>query len=405
MDGRRVRKVIVVGAGIAGPVLGMWLRRLGLEVVVAEARADAALGEGAFLGVAPNGMSALDALGVAALVAERGHACDALHFANGKGRDVGAIDRRGDRARFGWPLTMIRRDKLHEVLAAEAVRRGVEIRWGERLVSIDRTRPDRVRARFAGGGELEGDVLVGCDGLRSRVREELLPSAPAPSFAGLWDYGGFCAGPALPFAPGVNQMVFGERAFFGAFTTPSGETWWFHNGPPEDDEDGAPLSGAAPDDRARARLLALHANDPPWIGELIRATPRILGAWPIHELRAMPRWTEGRVCLIGDAAHAMSPSAGQGASLAMEDAMELARCLRDVDEPARAFEIFEALRRPRVDAIFEHARRNGSGKAPTSRLAAAFRDRMLPLFLRLGGSAQTRSYAYRIDWDARVAAA
>jgi 2-polyprenyl-6-methoxyphenol hydroxylase-like FAD-dependent oxidoreductase len=116
----------------------------------------------------------------------------------------------------------------------------------------------------------------------------------------------------------------------------------------------------------------------------------------------MPRWWSGRVCLLGDAAHAMSPSAGQGASLAIEDAQMLVQCLRDAPDPARAFALFERLRRPRVDAMFAAARRNGSGKAP-SPAGAWIRDRLLPLFVPLAGRAQSRSYAYRLDWEQRLA--
>jgi 2-polyprenyl-6-methoxyphenol hydroxylase-like FAD-dependent oxidoreductase len=149
----------------------------------------------------------------------------------------------------------------------------------------------------------------------------------------------------------------------------------------------------------RARLLGLHREDAPWIAELIAATPEVLGAWPIYELPPMPRWSDGRVCLIGDAAHAMSPSAGQGAALAMEDAMVVAQCLRDIDDPAQALASYEQRRRARVGAIFEHARRNGSGKAVSGAVSEWLRDRLLPFFLRLGEGAQSRSYGFRIDWE------
>jgi 2-polyprenyl-6-methoxyphenol hydroxylase-like FAD-dependent oxidoreductase len=155
----------------------------------------------------------------------------------------------------------------------------------------------------------------------------------------------------------------------------------------------------------RERLLELHREDPRWIADVIRATPDILGAWPIYDLCAMPRWSDGRTCLVGDAAHAMSPNAGQGASLAMEDAMVLAQCLRDVADPARAFRTFERRRRARVDAIFRHARRNGSGKAMGNSFSEWIRDRLLPVFLRLGAAAQSRSYAHEIAWQERVAPA
>lgn len=388
MSGER-HKAIIVGAGIGGPVLGLCLQRLGMEVVLTEAREAVASTEGAFLGVAPNGMNALAELGLASAVAAVGHPCTGFEFRNRSDRAIGAIDRSADVAQFGWPLTMVRRGDLHAVLARAAEERGLPIRFGKRLVAIDVSRPEWVTARFADGSEERGDILIGADGLRSTVRALAMPEAPAPSLTGLLDFGGFARVQGLPFAPGVNEMVFGRRAFFGAFTTPSGETWWFHNGPP-------PPPGDAAD--VRARMLALHTEDPTWIRDVIEATPTVLGPWPIHELRAMKRWSRGRVCLIGDAAHAMSPSAGQGASLAFEDAMVLAKCLRDGTDPAAAFVAFERERRPRVDAIFRAAQRNGSGKATSNAMSEWFRDRMLPFFLRMGAKGQTESYAFRVAW-------
>jgi FAD-dependent urate hydroxylase len=376
------RTAIIVGAGIAGPLLAMWLQRLGVRALVAEARESAALAEGAFLGVAPNGMNALAPLGLAEKVLSIGHACSAFQFANARGRVIGAIDRSRDRASFEWPLTMVRRAELHALLAEEAQRRGVEIRYGSRLASLKQTERN-VIAGFLDGTTLDADFLVGCDGLRSATRSLILPDAPKPAFSGLLDFGGFARAENLPFPPGINTMVFGSRAFFGAFTTPTGEAWWFHNGPPD------------------VPMLELHRDDPPWIAELIRATPKVLGPWRLHDLPAMPRWSKGRVVLLGDAAHAMSPSAGQGASLAMEDAMVLTACLRDSQDVPSAFVNFEKLRRPRVDAIFKAARRNSSGKAPTP-LTGWFRDRLLPVFLKVGAKQQDSAYAFRVDWDART---
>lgn len=381
-------KALIVGAGIAGPVLALWLRRIGFEVVVTEARPSPALAEGAFLGVAPNGMRVLDTLGVADAVAQLGHPCRAFSFSNAAGRTIGSIDRSGDERAFGWPLTMIRRADLHTALTAIVERQGIPIHFGHELTGVEQSATG-LEARFANGARLEADLLVGCDGLRSKTRTACFPDCPRPELTGLVDLGGFARVSRLPFRPQVNQMVFGKRAFFGAFTTPEGETWWFPNGPP----------GEAP---THARLLELHRDDPPWILELVAATPHVLGPWPIHELGRVPAWTRGRVALLGDAAHAMSPSAGQGASLAMEDAMELARCLRDAPDVPTAFRAFEKLRRPRVDRIFREAQRQSNRKAPGP-IAAWFRDRLLPLFVRFGAAAQTEAYSFRIDWEQRAA--
>ncbi|WP_437995101.1 NAD(P)/FAD-dependent oxidoreductase [Sorangium sp. So ce185] len=398
MTKRGVRRAIVIGGGIAGPVLGMFLRRIGVEVTIFEAREAPAEQEGAFLGIAPNGMNVLSELGLAGAVEALGAPCAGLRFENARGRRVGVIDQREAPRRFGAALVMIRRGALHGALAEEAARRGVAIRYGARLEDVDASDPREVVARFSGGGEARGDVLIGCDGFRSRTRARALPGAPEPRYTGLIDFGGFARCPGAPIEPGWNVMVFGRRAFFGAFAAPGGEVWWFHNsGEP------APAHGdAAPPESLRERILALHQGDPGWIADVVRATPEVLGPWSLHDILTMPRWHAGRVCLIGDAAHAATPHAGQGASLAMEDGMLLARCLRDEPDPEQAFAAFERLRRPRVEAIVRQARRNGSRKAVSGPVAEWLRDRALPLFLRIGAAAQQRAYAYRIDWEERV---
>src|SRR5687767_14624608 len=100
MTTQTIRRVLIIGAGVGGPVLGMWLRRLGIDVAIAEARPEPSLGEGAFLGVAPNGMHVLDELGIAAAIAGRGVPCAAFRFRNAADRAIGFIDRRQDAERY-----------------------------------------------------------------------------------------------------------------------------------------------------------------------------------------------------------------------------------------------------------------------------------------------------------------
>ncbi len=378
-----MKSALIVGCGIAGPVLGMFLRRIGMDVVVCEARARDDAG-GAFLGVAPNGMNVLAELEVARAVEAIGVPCHGFEFQNARGDRVGGIDRADDAARFGARLVMVRRADLHRTLTRAAIERGVEARFGRRLVEIESS-DTGVRASFADGSEERADVLLGCDGIRSRTRQLVLPDSPAPGDSGLVDVAGFARWPDAPLEVGLNVMVFGRRAFFGAFKTPSGEIWWFHN------------SDAS--EPTREALLALHAGDPRWITDLIGATPQLLGPYALHDILSMPRWYRGRVCLVGDAAHATTPSAGQGASMALEDAIVLARALRDHRAPEQAFAAFERARRARVEEVVTRSRQTGNRKVPGP-LGAWVRDLALPLFLRMGAKAQARQYAHRIAWDA-----
>ena len=133
---QRARRALIIGGGIAGPVCALWLRRIGIEVQLAEQRAASAAGGGAFLGLAPNGMAVLAALGLGDEIARRGHACSAFTFHNRSGAPIGSIDRAADAARFGAALTMLRRGDLNAVLLDAARAAGVQIHTGRRLRSL-----------------------------------------------------------------------------------------------------------------------------------------------------------------------------------------------------------------------------------------------------------------------------
>jgi 2-polyprenyl-6-methoxyphenol hydroxylase-like FAD-dependent oxidoreductase len=395
---RNIGRAVIVGCGIAGPALGMFLRRVGIEAVVCERRPSDAVDEGLFLGVAPNGMNVLSELDVHRGVEAVSVPCRGFEFQNAHGRVIGTINREHDETRFGAGLQMVRRGDLHGVLTAAAREHGVQVQFGRALVAIDQTNSSTVVARFADGGQEQGDVLIGCDGIRSTARQLTVPDAPAPAYSGLLDFGGIAAAADVPLPIGINVMVFGRRAFFGAFKTPNGQVWWFHNSGQKQ-----PEAALREPSSLRAHVLELHANDPAWIRDVIERTPAVVGPFALNDILSMPRWHSGRVCLIGDAAHATTPSAGQGASLALEDAMVLAQCVRDIDVPEHAFAAFERARRQRVEAIVKQSRRNGSGKAVSGPIGEWVRDRVLPFFLRLGTKAQERQYAYRVDWAQRYA--
>jgi 2-polyprenyl-6-methoxyphenol hydroxylase-like FAD-dependent oxidoreductase len=131
----------------------------------------------------------------------------------------------------------------------------------------------------------------------------------------------------------------------------------------------------------RSRLLDLHADDPPQILQILKDSAPPVGAWPLTDLASIPTWHTNRVCLVGDAAHATSPSAGQGASLALEDAVVLAHQMAAHGDERRALAAFETRRRPRVESLIRLARRNSNTKTPGP-IAGLFRDLLLPVLLR-----------------------
>jgi 2-polyprenyl-6-methoxyphenol hydroxylase-like FAD-dependent oxidoreductase len=192
------------------------------------------------------------------------------------------------------------------------------------------------------------------------------------------------------------HMTFGRRAFFGHLAKPGGELYWFSNVAWPVEPRRGELQAIA-DDAWRRRLLELHGDAPAPIPDIIQATTGEIGKWAIYDLPSLATWHEGPVCLIGDAAHATSPHVGQGASLALEDAIVLTKCLRDVPNVEEAFATYERLRKDRVEALVKEARRTGDRKAPSNRVTRRIRDLVLPFFLKLGVKNTRPVYAYKVD--------
>jgi FAD-dependent urate hydroxylase len=375
------KTALVAGGGIAGTVAAIALHRAGWQPRLFESRAAGEADErGAFLTVAVNGLSALRALDLdPARVLSTGFATPTLVMSNGAGRELAVLPLGGPTA-DGTVTTTVRRSDLYGALRAVAAERGIPIEYGRKL-SGWAEQPGGVTATFTDGTTATGDLLVGADGLRSRTRELLNPDGPQPSYLGLLNAGGFTDRPvdvALDRTPGRMHMAFGRRAFFGWAPAPDGSVWWFANPPRKQ-----PVrAGEFTPESWRDYLIELFADDDLPAAAIIRATDVAIGPWNTDDLRRVPKWRSDRVVLVGDAAHAVAPSSGQGASMAIEDAVVLGRSLAEhADDVPAALAAYERARRTRVEKVVAVGRRNGSGKT-AGPVGAALRDAMLPLVMK-----------------------
>ncbi|MBV9789115.1 MAG: FAD-dependent monooxygenase [Chloroflexi bacterium] len=395
----KTKKALIIGGGIAGPVAAIALKRAGIDAEVYEARSESMDHSGAFLNLAPNGVNALKTLGLAERVAADGFPSNAMLFFSGSGKQLGQMDSTTEEQRYGASNLMLKRGLLHKALREAAQAENVPLHFGKRLANVTVTAAHEVIAHFEDGSTAHGDLLIGGDGLHSRTRQIVLPSAPQPQYTGLIDCGGFGHCPSV--APGAQHMIFGKRAFFGYIARPDGEVYWFSNVAQAKEPTRDELRSIR-DDEWKARLLALHKDDPAPVLDIIRSTNDSLGKWGTYDIPFLPTWHHGPICLIGDAAHATSPHIGQGASLALEDAVVLAQCLRDLPSVEQAFAAFERLRKPRVETLIKQARRMGNRKTPHP-LVAWFRDLLLPFFLKGGTSQLAPVYSYRLNWNEKIA--
>ena len=397
------KTAIIIGGGIGGPVAAMFLKRAGIDAQIYEAQPAPDDDQGYFLNVASNGLDVLHTLGLDAQVAAEGFPIPRMVMWNGSGKRLGEV-RNGAAPGQGAVSVIVKRGALHRILREAALRQGVPITWGKTLADIDVTADRQVIARFADGTTARGDFLVGSDGIHSRTRQIIAPNAPKPSYTGLISCGGYAHSTTLAPTPDTQHFIFGKRAFFGYFVKQSGEIYWFNNmaypGTPRRSE-----LEAIPHTEWQRRLLDVHQDDPAFIQEIIRATESSIGAYPVYDVPSTPIWHTGPIVLLGDAAHATSPSAGQGSSLAMEDAIVLAKCVRDLPVLEDAFAAYEQLRRDRAERVVKVSRERGNNKAASNPIARWFRDLLLPFFLKsfANSTALDELYAYTVDWEAPVA--
>jgi len=340
--------VVVIGAGLGGLAAAVAADRAGHTVTVLE-RAPQLREAGAGIGIMPNGVLALDALGLGEPVRAQTGPLDAgggMRDRHGKPlltADMAAVSKQA-----GAPLVVVRRSWLHGLLV-DALAPGTVLT--DTPVHSLYNAGDHIELR-TGGGPVHADAVIVADGAHSTLRAALLPDHP-----GVAGTGEYAARAIAPAAPAGVEMAVGEFVDhrtgdrFGCMPLADGGVYWY-----------ATWHGQAPADPAerhrwlRERRAGWHAA----AVALIDATPaESVHVAEIQQLvTPLPTLAIGRVALLGDAGHAMTPDLGQGACQAFEDAVTLGVVLegataRDVPE---AFRRYDALRRPRTSALQRKSR-------------------------------------------------
>lgn len=388
-------KALIVGGGIAGPVTAMALQRVGITPRVVEAypRGDGEVGS--YFTVTPNGLDALAAVDALHCAVESGFPTRRNVMCNSAGKLLGDIPL-GAPLADGTPALTMKRSRLGLRLLEEAERRGIEVVHGRRLIGAS-LKGGQIRATYADMTTETADLLVGSDGVRSAVRRLIDPAAPQERYVGLTNFGGITPAAIVPveLQPEAWQFWFGRYAFFGAHPTPSGQVVWFVNAPRH--EITAEERASTSDAEWQESLAALFDADQTPVAALIRAGRLELAADNTYDLGHVPRWHRDRMIIIGDAAHAPAPSSGQGASMALEDAVVLARSLGNALRRTGSIDIgfaeFEASRRKRVEKIVAQGARSSSSKTP-GRVGSAVRDFVLRLVFRYGITEKSMSWMY-----------
>jgi salicylate hydroxylase len=346
-----IPKVLIVGGGIGGLFAANALLAQGIPVTVYEqAPALGEIGAGVF--VTPNAVRHLERVGLGPAVARWGaRVGPASSYHRHDGSCIAPVqvsDAEGWNACFG-----MHRADFVQLLAAN-LPPGI-VRTGHRVVGFEQDGAV-ARVKFAGGGTAEAEVVVGADGIHSELRPHVFPPSN-PVFHGTISYRGLVPRERLPHWPMDRwEMWAGPAKHFLVFPVRHGTMVNYVGFVPTDKE--MKESWSAPGDPAVLRRE--FAGWDPRIAEVLEQVDKTF-RWALYDREPLPGWTNGRLTLLGDAAHPMLPHLGQGANQSIEDGMALATILAQAEPSAvpAALLAYERLRRERVAQVQLGARKHG----------------------------------------------
>ncbi len=396
----RPLKVVVIGGGIGGLTAATALMARGIAAEIYE-QTDELTPVGAGIQMTPNAVKVLRALGLERGLRETGFFPEATVGHDWRsGKVVFRTPLAGECERlYGAPYVQIHRADLQRTLC-EKLPAGT-VRLGKRCVAVRSERSSAI-ARFADGSEAEGDLLIAADGIRSVARTTLFTEG-TPRFTG-----NICWRSVIPFDRPDHELVepnnaiwFGPRGHVVTYYVRGGkavnlvacletETWteesWNARSTP-------------------AELRAAYAGWHPRLQRLFERAHEVF-KWGLFDREPMPAWTAGRVTLLGDAAHPMLPYLSQGAAMAMEDGLVLARMLAESPgDVAAALERYEAIRIPRTARVQLTSRAQGQKNHLISPWARLRRDLVYRLRNLIDPQSTGLKAAWVYEYDAASAAA
>ncbi|MER5212089.1 FAD-dependent monooxygenase [Streptomyces sp. NPDC002838] len=372
------RHAVVIGGGIGGLTAAAALHQSGWQVTVLE-RARSLEPVGAAISLAPNSLRALDVIGLGDEIRDLSAWEGDGGLRTPGGRWLARSDAAAAAERFGGPLVLLHRATLIHSLAAQLPPGAV--RTSAAATLVDPGAADRPARVSTPDGELEADLVVAADGIRSAVRRALFPEHPGPVYSGFTTWRVVIPVPGAEFA---SHETWGRGRIWGTHPLQDGRVYAYAAAT-------APAGQHAPDDE-KAELVRRYGDwHDPIPAVLAAARPEDVRRHDVHHIaEPLPAYHRGRVALVGDAAHAMPPTLGQGGNQAIEDAIVLAH--------REDLAAYSAARLPRTTAIARQAVKVGRLNMMSNRALMAVRNTAVAALSKAGPALFLRGFDGIADW-------
>ncbi|WP_088103064.1 FAD-dependent monooxygenase [Halalkalibacter urbisdiaboli] len=333
------KKVLIIGAGVSGLASALMLEKIGYAPVIFE-KSDGLRNDGGGLTLWSNATDALHSMGLLEEIYQNSKIMSETALTTSSGKTLATIPLEELATKYGTHTVGILRANLHHILASKL--KQTEIKIGYKLVNLKETN-DEVIARLENGHEEAGDLLVGADGIYSAVRNKLFPNH-ALRFSGYEAWRGIATYTNQYTKSGFTFEAWGNGMRFGFVPMSNSLVYWYATRKTSENLSKNQIS--------KEQLIHSFREFAEPVPTVIEETKeKDITRKVIYDLKPLQNWSKGRVVLIGDAAHATTPNLGQGACMALEDAVILAQTLEQDNSISQAVKTFEDMRMDRAKLI------------------------------------------------------
>ena len=367
------RGICLANNTIQGLSLALLLQQRSIRCTVYELRPRNVGSAGALM-LAPNALRILDDIGAYSKIRARGYNFEAVEFKDDHDQTIDQF-LMGSDEQYGYKALRIPRQAVLEELRALAQERMITVRYEKRFLQVLAETENGITFRFADGSTSDADILIGADGIHSAVRAFVCPETK-PIFSGQLAISAVVQRPHLRFPPGMDYhlpaiihgrnggMLMLPQSFDGSDVVVATQKAYL-------EQDRSGWASLAADKHQLYDMIQSRKSE--WSDVVQSALecihPENITIWPYYSLPKVSRWssTGGRVVLLGDAAHAIPPTAGQGACQAFEDALSLAVLLAGLASPALLAEglhLWEGMRKERIDKVAVLTMQLGNNRLP-----------------------------------------